>query len=121
MKQEHCYTWAMVDLSDMGATVAAMGAPIGMIVYARNRTASALKAYIVFAIVNIGLDAILIPRLQLPGALIGLGTAKFVAVLLMSRIAWSSSTTCTRTRMAKTPTKSSPSPPLTRERNDVKA
>ena len=70
------------------ATVAAMGAPIGMIVYARDRTASALKAYLVFAIVNIGLDAVLIPRLALPGALIGLGTAKFVAVALMCRIAW---------------------------------
>ncbi len=73
------------------AAVAAVGAPIGMVVYARDRTASALKAYTVFAVANIGLDWVLIPSLGLWGAILGLGTAKILSVLLMSRIAWQES------------------------------
>ena len=69
-------------------TVAAIGAPVGMIVYARDRTFSALKAYVVFAAVNIALDFILIPPLGLWGAILGLGLAKLTSVALMSRIAW---------------------------------
>ena len=70
------------------ASVAALGAPIGMVVYARDRTASALKAYTVFAVANVGLDLALIPALGLWGAVLGLGVAKVLSVLLMSRIAW---------------------------------
>lgn len=70
------------------AGVAALGAPIGMVVYARDRTASALKAYTVFAVANVGLDWVLIPSMGLWGAILGLGIAKFLSVLLMSRIAW---------------------------------
>ncbi len=73
------------------ASVAAMGAPIGMVVYARDRTASALKAYTVFAVANVGLDLALIPALGLWGAILGLGLAKILSVLLMSRIAWQES------------------------------
>ncbi len=69
-------------------TVAAVGAPVGMIVYARDRTFSALKAYLVFATVNIVLDFVLIPPLGLWGAILGLGLAKLTSVGLMSRIAW---------------------------------
>ncbi len=70
------------------AGYAALGAPIGMIVYARERVGAALRAYVVFATVNVALDLTLIPRLGLWGGILGLGSAKLLSVLLLSRIAW---------------------------------
>jgi O-antigen/teichoic acid export membrane protein len=70
------------------AAFAAFGAPVGMIVYARERVGGALRAYALFALVNVGLDLLLIPRLSLWGAILGLGLAKLLAVLLMARLAW---------------------------------
>ncbi len=69
------------------AAVSAFGAPIGMILYARERVGAALGAYVVFATVNLGLDAALIPRLGLTGAIIGLGAAKLLSVALMTALA----------------------------------
>lgn len=70
------------------AAVAAFGAPVGMIVYARERVGAALRAYLVFGFVNVGLDLLLIPPLGLWGAILALGIAKLLAVVLMSRLAW---------------------------------
>jgi O-antigen/teichoic acid export membrane protein len=70
------------------AAIAAFGAPVGMILYARERVGAALRAYMIFAAVNLGLDLALIPSLGLWGAILGLGAAKVVAVVLMSRLAW---------------------------------
>jgi O-antigen/teichoic acid export membrane protein len=70
------------------AAIAAFGAPVGMIVYARERVGAALRAYALFALVNVALDLALIPPLGLWGAVLGLGLAKILAVLLISRLAW---------------------------------
>lgn len=70
------------------AGFAAMGAPIGMIVYARERVGAALRAYLLFATVNVVVDLALIPRLGLWGGIIGLASAKLLSVLLLSRLAW---------------------------------
>ncbi len=69
------------------AAVSAFGAPIGMILYARERVRAALGAYVVFACVNLGLDAFLIPRFGINGAIVGLGTAKLLSVAMMTAIA----------------------------------
>jgi O-antigen/teichoic acid export membrane protein len=69
------------------AAYATLGAPIGFIVYARERVGQALRAYVVFAVVNVGLDLLLIPRMGLWGGILAMGAAKMVAVLLMARIA----------------------------------
>ena len=69
------------------AAVAAVGAPFGMILYARERVSRALGAYVVFAVVNLGLDLALIPSLGITGAILGLSAAKLVAVVLMGRLA----------------------------------
>ncbi len=70
------------------AAYAALGAPIGMIVYTRNRVGAALRAYVVFAVVNVGLNLLFIPRWGLWGAIAALALAKLLSVLLMARIAW---------------------------------
>lgn len=65
------------------AAVAALGAPLGMVLYARERTRAVLGAYVVIAAVNLGLDLALIPAMGIPGAILGLAAAKLVAVGLM--------------------------------------
>lgn len=68
--------------------IAAGNAPIGMIIYAREKTGQALRAYALFAMVNLALDLALIPRFELWGAVLGIGIAKLLNVLLFARIAW---------------------------------
>lgn len=69
------------------ALVTAAGAPLGMVVYARERVSLALRAYLLFALANIGLDLLLIPSFGLVGAVVALGAAKLLALFLMARIA----------------------------------
>jgi O-antigen/teichoic acid export membrane protein len=70
------------------ALVTAFNAPVGMIVYARERTTSALWAYLFFALVNLLLNLILIPPMGIAGALISIAVAKLLNVALFARIAW---------------------------------
>ena len=70
------------------ALVTAFNAPVGMIVYARERTTSALWAYLFFALVNLLLNVVLIPRYGIAGALVSVAIAKLLNVALFARIAW---------------------------------
>ena len=66
------------------AAVAAVGAPFGMVLYARERTRVVLRVYLIVALVNVGLDVALIPALGLAGGILGLSVAKLVSVALMA-------------------------------------
>lgn len=65
------------------AAVAAVGAPFGMALYAREKVRTVLGVYLIIALVNVGLDVALIPRMELAGAILGLAVAKIVSVGLM--------------------------------------
>jgi O-antigen/teichoic acid export membrane protein len=69
------------------AQVAAVGAPLGMIVYAREKMGAALRAYLIFSVLNVVLDFALIPRFGIHGAVAALAAGKFAAVYFMGRIA----------------------------------
>lgn len=71
------------------AAIAAFNAPVGMMLYARERSGAALRAYVVVAVVNVGLDLALIPAWGLWGAVIALGAAKILNLLLFARLVWS--------------------------------
>lgn len=64
--------------------IAAFGAPMGMILYAREATALVLKIYLVGTVVNLGLDWWLVAKFGLAGAVAGLAVAKLLMVVAMS-------------------------------------
>jgi len=70
------------------AAVAAFNAPVGMMLYARERSGAALWAYVAVAVVNVGLDLALIPFWGLWGAVVALGAAKLLNLLLFARLVW---------------------------------
>jgi len=64
--------------------LAAFGAPMGMVLYAREATGLVLKIYIVGTVVNLGLDWWLVSSYGLQGAIAGLAAAKLFIVVAMS-------------------------------------
>jgi O-antigen/teichoic acid export membrane protein len=64
--------------------VAAFGAPMGMVLYAREATGLVLKIYVLATVLNLGLDWWLVSRFGLSGAVAGLAVAKMFLVVAMS-------------------------------------
>lgn len=64
--------------------LAAFGAPMGMILYARESTGLVLRLYLVATVVNLGLDWWLVNRYGISGAIAGLAAAKLLLVATMS-------------------------------------
>jgi O-antigen/teichoic acid export membrane protein len=69
------------------AAVAAAGAPIGMVLYVRERVGRALGAYCIVAVLNLGLDFWWIPHWGLVGAVASLATAKIVSLAIFFTLA----------------------------------
>jgi O-antigen/teichoic acid export membrane protein len=67
--------------------LAAFGAPMGMILYAREATGSVLRIYFLGTVLNLGLDWWLISKFGLTGAVAGLAAAKLFLVVGMSVLA----------------------------------
>jgi O-antigen/teichoic acid export membrane protein len=67
--------------------LAAFGAPMGMILYAREKTGLVLRLYLLATVVNLGLDWWLVSRFGLSGAIAGLAAAKLLVVVVMSAFA----------------------------------
>jgi O-antigen/teichoic acid export membrane protein len=67
--------------------LAAFGAPMGMILYAREKTGLVLQLYVLATVVNLGLDWWLVSRFGLSGAIAGLAAAKLLLVGVMSAFA----------------------------------
>lgn len=67
--------------------VAAFGAPMGMVLYAREATALVLRLYLVATTLNLLLDWWLVSRFGLTGAVVGLACAKLFLVIAMSSAA----------------------------------
>jgi O-antigen/teichoic acid export membrane protein len=67
--------------------LAAFGAPMGMILYAREATGLVLRVYLVGTVLNLGLDWWLVSEFGLSGAVAGLAVAKLFLVVGMSVLA----------------------------------
>jgi O-antigen/teichoic acid export membrane protein len=64
--------------------LAAFGAPMGMILYAKEKTGLVLRLYLLATVVNLALDWWLVSKYGINGAIAGLAAAKLLIVVVMS-------------------------------------